>query len=625
MTWEHEKDALASIHSPCLPELFQAQVAATPGNAAVIWSDTELSYAELNSQANQLARAMIERGIGPNQIVALTLPRSPELIMAILAVLKAGAAYLPLAPDYPERQLSFMLSEAAPALLIATGGARESLSAQTGTPQLRLDDPATAARIAGLATADLTDADRTAALLPEHPAYVIFTSGSSGTPKGVVVGHRGLPGLTTSLIARLGIDEHSRVLQSASINFDASVSDLCMALCSGAALVLPAAHELVPGAPLRGLVERHRVTHVPLTPSALAMLEPGSLPSWVTLVLFGEVCPAELVNAWAPHHRMINAYGPTEATACVTLSDPFVPRGRMTPPIGRPIADNRLYVLDADLRVVEPGVVGELHIAGPGLALGYLHRPGLTAERFVACPFGRPGERMYRTGDLARWNCDGELEFVGRIDEQGQIWGQRIEPAELEAELRHHPYVAQAAASIREDQPGNRRLVAYLIARHPHRTGSEAAGLVDDSAFARRLPDMLRGYLWERLPAHLLPAAYVTLTRFPLTRNGKLDRAALPAPDFTAAVSATEPGTARERIIAELFADVLNLPRVGSTDNFFSLGGTVLLAAQLAARIRTALEVDLTVLELCHTPTAAGVATCLDSRPDNDQPGANGL
>jgi acyl-coenzyme A synthetase/AMP-(fatty) acid ligase len=439
----------------------------------------------------------------------------------------------------------------------------------------------------------------------------------------LTVSHRGLPGLATSLIDGLGIDAHSRVLQSASINFDASVSDLCMALCSGAALVLPALHELLPGGPLRSLIERHRITHVALTPSALTVFEPGSLPSWVTLVVFGEACPAELVGEWAPRHRMINAYGPTEATACVTLSDPLVPCERRTPPIGRPIADNRAYLLDASLRLVAPGVVGELHLAGPGLALGYLRRPGLTAERFVACPFGEPGGRMYRTGDLARWNSGGELEFVGRVDEQGQIWGQRIEPAETVATPREHPDVAQAAATIREDQPGHRRLVAYLVARHPSPADADTTALVDASPLARRLPDMLRGFLWERLPAHQLPSAYVTLTRFPLTRNGKLDRAALPPPDFMAAVSATEPRTARERILAELFAEVLGLPRIGGTDDFFSAGGTVLLAARLAARIRTALAVELTVWELCQTPTVVGVATGLDGQlGKDDHPGA---
>jgi amino acid adenylation domain-containing protein len=607
----------------CLPDLFEVQVGATPGHPAVIHAGIELSYSELNGRANRLAHAMIARGIGPEEIVALALPRSIELIVAILAVLKTGAAYLPLDPEYPAVRLEFMLTQAAPALLISVGTTECPMPAPTRLPRLRLDDPATAARLAAVPDRDPTDADRTAVLLPAHPAYVIYTSGSTGSPKGVVVSHRGLPGLAASLIDRLGTNGQSRVLQSASISFDASVSDLCMALLSGAALVLPSAFELVPGAPLRAFVERHQVTHMALTPSALAVLDEGSLPCGVTLVLFGEPCPGELVSEWAPRHPMFNAYGPTEATACVTLSGPLAPRGRLAPPIGRPIGGNVVYVLDAGLGLVPPGVVGEMYLAGMGLARGYLGAPALTAERFVACPFAAGGGRMYRTGDLARWNVDGELEFVGRVDDQGQIWGQRVEPAEVEAALRQHPWVAQAAAVIREDQPGNRRLVAYVV---PHPPSADAATdpLVDASSLARRLPDILRAFLAERLPAHLMPSAYVTLTRFPLTRNGKLDRAALMPPDFTEAVSDACPRTARERILAELFADVLGLPRVGVTDDFFSVGGTLLLASQLAARLRTLLGVELTLWELCQTPTVAGVAARLDGRLAEDKTTGSG-
>jgi len=620
---ENAPDLDLAIPPMCLPDLFEVQVAATPDHTAVVHAGTEVSYSELNSRANRLAHAMIARGIGPEQIVALALPRCVELIVAILAVQKTGAAYLPLDPEYPAVRLELMLAQADPALLINVGATERARPEPMSLPGLRLDDPATAAGIAALPARDPTDADRTTALLPAHPAYVIYTSGSTGSPKGVVISHRGLPGLAASLIDRLGIDGRSRVLQSASINFDASVSDLCMALLSGAALVLPSAFELVPGAPLRAFIERHRVTHVALTPSALAVLDEGSLPSEVTLVVFGEACPGELITAWAPGHRMFNAYGPTEATACVTISGPLAPRGRLAPPIGRPISGNFVYVLDPGLRLVPPGAVGEMYLAGPGLARGYLRGPALTAERFVACPFAAEGERMYRTGDLARWNFDGELEFVGRVDDQGQIWGQRVEPAEVEAALREHPWVAQAAVLIREDQPGNRRLVAYVVPRHPP-AGTGADRLVDASSLARRLPDMLRVFLAERLPAHLMPSAYVTLTRFPLTGNGKLDRAALMPPDFTEAVTDARPRTSRERILAELFADVLGLPRIGVTDDFFSLGGTLLLASQLTARIRTLLGVELTVWELCQAPSVAKLAARLAGRFDEDKTTGSG-
>jgi amino acid adenylation domain-containing protein len=582
------------------PDLFEAQVAATPAHTAVAQGNSEINYTELNTRSNRLAHAMIARGIGPERIVALALPRSIELVAAILAVLKTGAAYLPLDPNYPAAPLAQMLERADPALLLTTAAVECPPSTQP--PRLILDDPATVTGLAELPSTDPTDADRITALRPAHPAYVIFTSGSTGAPKAVVVSHSGLPGLAASLIDRLAIGPRSRVLQSAAINFDAAVSDLCMALLSGAALVLPTEGELMPGAGLRALIDRHQVTHVALTPSALAMLDEGSLPRPVTLVVFGEACPRELVTTWATRHRMINAYGPTETTACVTLSESLVPH--RNPPIGRPIGDNHCYVLDDELRLVPERTVGEVYVAGLGLALGYLGAPRLTAERFVACPFGPPGQRMYRTGDLARWNSAGELEFVGRVDDQAQIWGQRIEPAEVEAALREHPEVAQAAARVREDQPGNRRLVAYVVPREP------------DGSSTRRLPDRLRGFLWERLPGHLLPSAYVTLASLPLTRNGKLDRAALPAPDFTTAVTNTPPATAHEQVLAELFAEVLDLPRVGATDNFFSVGGTLVLASRLAARIRLSFNVELSVSELCYTPTVTDLAASLKERLD---------
>lgn len=586
------------------PELFEAQVAATPDHPAVIHGDSAIRYCELNTRSNRLAHALIARGIGPDRLVALALPRSIDLIVATLAVLKAGAAFLPLDPSYPATPLTLVLDQSDPALVLGTTAVE--LPARAGTPSLMLDDPVTMTTLAQQPSANPTDADRGSALLRDHPAYVIFTSGSTGTPKGVVTSHRGVPGLAESLIEHLGIGPRSRILQSAAINFDATVSDLCMALLSGAALVLPTAGQLLPGGPLRQLIDRHRISHAALTPSALALLDSESLPPGLTLVVFGEACPQTLAATWAGRHRMINAYGPTEFTACVTLSDPLRPD--RAPPIGRPIGGNRCYVLDDQLRPVPEHSVGELYLAGPGLALGYLGSARRTAERFVACPLGPPGQRMYRTGDLARWNVDGELEFHGRVDDQGQIWGQRIEPGEIEAALREHPEIAHAAALIREDQPDNRRLVAYLIPREP--------------TPPQRLADRLRDYLGNRLPPHLLPAEYVTLSSFPLTRNGKLDRAALPPPDFAPAITATAPTTTRERLLAELFAEVLELPAIGVTDSFFSVGGTLVLAGRLAARVRRSLDVELTVAELCSAPTVAGLAAFLErqlaEQPDTD-------
>ncbi|MGW4898825.1 non-ribosomal peptide synthetase, partial [Kitasatospora sp. NPDC004240] len=354
-----------------VPEAFAAQAAATPDATALVRGDERLTYRQLDILANRFAHALIARGIGPEQIVAVALPRSVESVVAVLGVLKAGAAYLPVDPAYPEARIAFMLEDACPALMV--------------------DDPAMVADTTGW-----PETDPGVALDVRHPAYVIYTSGSTGRPKGVVVGHGGVASLVAGQIERFAIEPDSRVLQFASPSFDASVSEIYTALLRGAALVLPSTADPVAALTDPGLA----VTHVTVPPSVLAALpEDGVTVS--TLVVAGEACPPELVARWAPGRRMVNAYGPTETTVCATMSDPLVP-GSGVPPIGRPIANTRVYVLDERLRPVPPGVPGELYVAGAGLARGYLNRPGLTAGRFVACPFGSAGGglRMYRTGDV---------------------------------------------------------------------------------------------------------------------------------------------------------------------------------------------------------------------------------
>ncbi|MFE7594354.1 amino acid adenylation domain-containing protein, partial [Kitasatospora sp. NPDC057512] len=425
---EHGNATARAVAAVPVPEAFAAQVAATPDALALACGGTELTYRQLNERANRFAHVLIARGVGPERLVAVALPRSVESVVAVLGVLKAGAAYLPVDPAYPAERIAFMLVDARPVLVV--------------------DDPALVTEVSGW-----PDTDPEVVLDVRNPAYVIYTSGSTGRPKGVVVSHAGVASLVAAQIERFAIEPGSRVLQFASPSFDASVSEIYTALLCGAALVLPPAADPVAALADPGLA----VTHATVPPSVLAALPEGAL-TVSTLVVAGEACPPELVARWAPGRRMINAYGPTETTVCATMSDPLSP-GSGVPPIGRPIANARVYVLDGRLRLVPPGVPGELYVAGAGLARGYLDRPGLTAGRFVACPF-ESGERMYRTGDVVRRRADGELEYVGRADEQVKVRGFRVEPGEVETALAEHPAVARAAVLAQDD-----RLIGYVVPR----------------------------------------------------------------------------------------------------------------------------------------------------------------
>jgi amino acid adenylation domain-containing protein len=589
-------DTSHPIPAATLPELFEQQVIRTPNNTALVFQDATLTYAELNTKANRLAHLLINAGIGPEQFVALALPRSAEMVMALLAVLKTGAAYLSLDPDYPPTRLAFMLTDAQPTLLLTATQTLGCAPQDTTTPKLVIDAPDTVTLLDHYPDTNPTNTHRTTPLAHQHPAYVIYTSGSTGIPKGVTVTHAGIPSLAAAQIERLHIDARSRVLAFASPNFDASVSELCMALLSGAAVVVAPTEQLLPAEPLAALVTDRQVSHLTLPPSVLAALPSGDgLPPEMTLVVAGEPCPPELVKAWAAGRRMVNAYGPTETTVCATMSDPLTGAMQMQPPIGQPIANTRVFVLDGGLHMVPVGVVGELYIAGTGLARGYLGQAGLTAERFVACPFGLPGERMYRTGDLVRWRPDGVLEFAGRVDDQVNIRGFRIEPGEIEAVLVARPDVAQAVVVVREDRPGDRRLVAYVVATADHIVQTDA----------------VRAFMWERLPDYMVPAAVVVLDTLPLTPNGKLDRRALPAPRFKSAGAGRAPRTPHEQLLAELFAEVLGMAAVGVDDDFFTLGGHSLLATRLVSRVRTTLGVELALRTLFDIPTVAGVAARL--------------
>ncbi|MGW2378204.1 amino acid adenylation domain-containing protein, partial [Kitasatospora sp. NPDC001683] len=500
-------DTRREVPALTVPALFEAQVARTPDAPAVLFADTALSYAELNRRANRLARLLIGRGIGPESVVALMLPRSADLVVAMLGVLKAGAGYLPVDPDYPAERIAYLFADGAPALTVTTGALAAALP--VGTEHIVLDT----AGSADLPDDDVQDRDRRSPLDLGHPAYVIFTSGSTGQPKGVVATHRGVAGLLAAQRDRLVVGPGDRVLQFASFSFDAAFWELVMALLSGATLVLAEPDRLRPGAPLAELVEAYGVSHLTLPPTALDVLAPEDLPSVRSLVVAGEAASGNLVARWSPGRRLVNAYGPTETTVCATMSDPL--QGDARPPIGGPIGNMRAYVLDERLRPVPVGVAGELYVAGDGLARGYLRRPALSASRFVACPFGEPGERMYRTGDLARRRADGTLEYLGRTDDQVKVRGHRVELGEIESALAAQPGVAAAAVVPRSDRAG--QLVAYVVPSDP-------------ASVADTLAADLRAALRRRLPEYMVPAAVVVLDVLPLTPNGKVDRRALPAP-----------------------------------------------------------------------------------------------
>ncbi|MFI9382020.1 amino acid adenylation domain-containing protein [Kutzneria sp. NPDC052558] len=558
-------DHVVDIPNGTIPDGFEAQAAATPEAIAVVFEGTRLTYRELNERANQLARRLVKLGVGAEQIVALALPRSAEMIVAVLGVQKAGAAYLPVDPDYPPDRIAYLFADARPALAITTAATVDVVP--RGVSRLLLDRP-----LSEQDSSNLTDADRIRPITKHSPAYVIYTSGSTGQPKGVVLPHAGIVAMTAEQRLRFGIGSDTRLLQFASLSFDAACWEINTALLCGATLVVASADERAGGAAVAELISRERVNLGVLSPTVVAAFPPDiTLPTDLVFILAGEACPPELVERWSADRAMINAYGPTEATVCVTMSSPLS-TANAKPPIGRPLANTRLYVLDQALRPVPVGIPGELYIAGvgAGLARGYLNRPALTGSRFVADPYGEPGTRMYRTGDLVRWTANGELDYVGRADNQVKIRGFRIELGEVESAVASHIAVAQVAAVVREDRPGDKRLVAYVV----------PAAEIEIKA--------LREHTAHQVPDYMVPSAFVLLDRIPLTTNGKLDTKALPAPDYAKVVGATEARTRSEEIVVGLFAEVLGLPRVGVDDNFFELGGDSILAIQVVSRARNA-------------------------------------
>ncbi|WP_344265083.1 amino acid adenylation domain-containing protein, partial [Streptomyces sodiiphilus] len=571
-----------------IPEVFAGRLDRNPDAPAVIHQDNMVSYRELAARANRLARLLIGRGAGPERVVALALPDPVDMITAVLAVLQAGAAYLPIDHAYPADRLSGMLDDSTPTLLVTTGGLVPRLPA-SGCETLLLDDAGVVAELAALPEHAPGDTERLSPLRPQHPAYVIYTSGSTGRPKGVVVDHSAFAAMVFSLIERFGVDSDTRVLKFASFSFDASVWELSLSLLGGGTLVVADEDSRVPGRPLVEFLHRHRVNLAGLPPVVAASLPEGSrLPADLTMIVAGEACPPHVVDRWAGQVRMFNGYGPTEAVLASTVSDRLRPGGG--PPIGRPTGAHRIRLLDPLLRPVPAGTAGELYVGG-NLARGYQDRAGLTAARFVADPFGPAGERMYRTGDVAVWRPDGQLDYLGRADDQVQLRGFRIELGEVETVLTAHPTVGQAVAAVRSDD-GEDRLVAYVVP-----TGRETPD-----------PAELRDLLGSRLPEYMVPTAIAVLEELPLTPQGKLDRDALPEPGEPAARAGRAPRDPVEEILCGLFAEVLGLPQVGIDDDFFELGGHSLLATRVVSRARSALATELPIRTLFEERTVAAVA-----------------
>ena len=589
-----------AVESPreTLVELFEAQAASTPDLAAVIFGHEELNYASLNERANRLAHYLVRMGVGPESLVGIALEPSTETVVSVLAAMKAGAAYLPLDPHYPQARLEHMLSDAAPAVVIVKGQVPQIATGKI----INLNGATLETQISSSPTHNPTDAERVSPLLPQHSAYVIYTSGSTGLPKGVVVTHAGLPALTEAQ-KRFNITQQSRVLQFASLNFDASLWEIVMALTCGATLVLIEGERS--GALLLDTLVTHGVTHALLPLGVLATLEEFQGLPLECLINGGEALPESVVTRWSQDRRIFNAYGPTEATVYATASTALY-GAEEAPPIGAPIRNTRVYVLNSYLELAPAGVIGELYIAGPRLARGYLKRPELTAERFIADPFGPSGTRMYRTGDLARWRSDGNLEFVGRADEQVKIRGFRIELGEIEAVLLQHPAVAQAAVIVREEQQAKRRLVGYVVRNE---NGQKSSGRI------------LREYLRSRLPEYMVPWPILELERLPLTPNGKLDRRALAriVPEQRDERTYVAPRTPYEEVLAKIWAELLQVKQVGIHDNFFEIGGHSLLTLQLTSRIRLAFAIELPVSALFKAPTVARMAEHIESVKGQEQ------
>ncbi len=590
-------DTAGPVPSVCVHEGFEAQAARTPGAIAAEYEGERVTFAELNRQANQVARRLRELGVGPEELAGVCMGAGLRRLAVMLGILKAGAGYVPLDPALPAQRLAFMIADSAMTVILTDTPSAESV-ADAGA----LNVDAEWDRLSQLAGDDLKDTGVT----PANVAYVIYTSGSTGQPKGVVVEHRNVVNLAYGLIEHWGIGPGSVMLQFASFAFDVSVKDMFLSLLSGARLVLAAPETLHSPPRLAALIRQTGITFASLPPAVLGLLPAGQYPELRVIMAGGEELPAEVARRWIrPGLRLVNGYGPTETTVTAAFAelDATTP---MPPPIGSPVRPNyRAYVLDRQLNPVPVGVFGELHIGGAGVARGYLNRPDLTRERFIPDPF-QPGQRLYKSGDLVRRRPDGTLAYAGRIDGQVKIRGIRIELGEIEAALAAHPAIAQAVVTVVTGPAAGSELAAYL-----RLDGGPAREPVSDQD--------LRAHVARTLPAAMIPAHYLTVETFPLNASGKVDRKALPAPRRQETQDKAEPETPAEAMLMSVYATILGTTRVGATDSFFDLGGNSLTAMRLVNLISRETDVDLGVsaIFLHHTPRLLAAAIAGISRSES--------
>ncbi|MGD1897772.1 MAG: amino acid adenylation domain-containing protein [Phormidesmis sp.] len=594
----------------CFQQLFEAQVAKYPEAIALVFDNQlssrqpnlqALTYTELNQRSNQLAHYLQSLGVGPETVVGVCVARSPEMIIALLAVLKAGGAYLPLDPTYPADRLAYMLDDAQVPILLSQSTL--SITAETTAQRINLDTDWPADQ-------PVSNPQRTAC--PDNLAYLIYTSGSTGKPKGVLIPHSGLVNLTEDKIRVCDVRPGDCILQFFSFSFDASIPEIIMALASGSKLLLAPATALLPGPNLSDLIARHRVTHITITPSALTSVPYRDFPDLRMVLVGGEAPALELIQTWSQNRLFINAYGPTETTVNASM----VPCGNnhSIEPTLLPSTNKQLYILDNNLQPLPVGVVGELHIGGVGIARGYLNRPALTAERFIPNPFTAADQAgdsqksftpcnsiLYKTGDLAVYLPSGHVKILGRIDTQTKIRGFRIELGEVERILQSHPQVKTALVTVREDTPGDKRLVAYGI---PIVTASEERATTAE----------IRQFVAETLPQYMVPSVFVWLPALPLTPNGKVDMKALPAPVIETSRPQVAPRNEMEKSLAQILSQVLSQETVGIYDDFFDMGGHSLLATQLVAQVLDTFDVEITVVDLFEATTLAALAQRIEQK-----------